>query len=354
MKRLLSKILVILMTVSLLLTISGCFFKQKNETADAQSYLDEARRCMEEGDMEAAISTLEVGIRMTDDPILKAYLEGLTTQKEPESTPAETVPATIPETSAAAQTEPEIPVVTLPQQQIPVVTKPTVYENKYSRYAGNWGNGLLKLTITGERMDVFLSTEPNPWGRVATFDETIYESTIQNNRVRFNFTDSWGNYGYCDMTFGNDCIVVTIENTRYESGAMYNFADGTTTYYRYSYESDITQEPEPTETEAPTISYDRYNGSWSKDSCYLRVEKIQEGFYIYLEVGSSFAGEFIVPTSSLNSDCISFYVSDDGYGCSGTLSLQYVDETVVCSVSGLSSGADNGLLDYFEYVQLRP
>ena len=383
------------------------------------------------GDLEGAIKTLEVGIKMTDDPELKAYLAGLrVAQTVEKTTPGESLDYTAYtgcwanwDTLAILMIDLEddtykltfgignsagfcadAPVSNLKNDTLLVhvsddgtgasgdveirFREGSVYcalsnlksseeeygiayfdgaellkqsneieqeepvepssADQYAKYEGSWEDGLA-VDITDTSMSITLTSSQGGYAREASIEHSFLLADIRNGSLKFAHMDSWGNRGNCKITFGADYIEFEITDVQMDYSAMWAVYEGTYTYYLKDKVSAATDSPE--------INYGLYEGKWNCGSLELEITCTDSGYVLqFAEYAVGYLSQLEAPFSCLNQEgtvpVISFYVSDDGYGGSGTLNLYFVAGSVTGEVLKLKEGKYDSLIGFFDDITL--
>ena len=262
MKKIGFQVVSILLGVLVLLSLYGCGEKRSLQDTVAERYLEDAQQLIADGNYDKAIETLELGIQLTDNQVLKNYLAVLQADQDSNTSPAESQPQTEPvEIVEEPSTEPT-PTVTTSTPSVsttpnPTSPAPTTPTNSYSRYEGYWGGGLLHLKVSGSAITLSVSTPPSYFDRIDTIDKKFKLDDIHDNTVTFTFVDSWENSGTAVLTFAGDHLSFWVRNADYGDFSMCSFRNGTTNYYR-SYASGVNaysdySEPE-TEPETEPVT----------------------------------------------------------------------------------------------------
>ncbi|MGN1433216.1 MAG: hypothetical protein ACI4XI_05875 [Ruminococcus sp.] len=169
------------------------------------------------------ISVVMVGCSQQDKDDSNLNVETTAvTEKETESTASLTAGSV---TEEVTTIQPTTEVVT---EQIIVTESPT--ENTYEKYLGTWkdvdsyGQGFTVIftSINGNNVECYMCrTAPNAAHIAMT--EKISTQIVEGNKVYFDFTDSFMNYGNGVLTLNEDTVTLSATVTEFYQPYLYAF-----------------------------------------------------------------------------------------------------------------------------------
>lgn len=130
----------------------------------------------------------------------------------------------------------------------------------YAEYVGNWVGEEASMEITSsnpEVLSLFFSFPNESGTRVASIEQSILVSSIENNSVTVAFTDSWGSSGMSVLTFGEDSITYELKNVVY-GGGLWSVSEGV---YNFKRDDSPEEEWQPANPYESTPTYDMSKAS---------------------------------------------------------------------------------------------
>ena len=212
------KKLCIVLALFLLIATTGCSTPDSKQNSLPEIYIQTAKGYVEDGDYATAMAVLEEGVAKTGDARVAACLEEIKKQTTDENDISS-------EDGVIGSGEDA-------KVEKPSETTGETSRVDYSAYSGSWGNGALRVSVDGQRMEIYFCSKQGSYDRIAEFTEYAFLSQIVEGELQIAFVDNWNNSGLLVLYFADNVINAEVREVSLDPDAMWSVGEGAYSFYK--------------------------------------------------------------------------------------------------------------------------